>query len=110
MLQRVVEMRWPVTAVLSDETVTRRQDRYLDLHSEQWEILKEIVKSLEPFEIATVFLSYEQNVSISCVYPIIYGIIDNMNITEEDSATCRPVLVREASSSYYSTTGVVETQ
>ena len=83
-------MRWPVTAVLSDVTVTRRrQDHYLDLHSEQWEILKEIVKSLEPFEIATVFLGYEQNVSITCVYPIIYGIIDIMNTTEEDSATCR---------------------
>ncbi len=31
MLQRLIDMRWPVSAVLSDEAVTKRADRYLDL-------------------------------------------------------------------------------
>jgi len=70
MIQRLLEMRWPITAVLSDEEVTQRSDRYLDLRSEQWELLGYLVKHLEPCEIATVFLSYETNVSVSCVYPL----------------------------------------
>ena len=39
MIERLVEQRWPITAVLSDHTVTKVSDRYLDLKSEQWEIL-----------------------------------------------------------------------
>jgi len=33
MLERLLEMRWPVSAVLSDERVTKRSDRCLDLQS-----------------------------------------------------------------------------
>ena len=40
MLERLIEMRWPVSAVLSDEQVTKRSDRYLDLKSEQWVLAK----------------------------------------------------------------------
>ena len=61
MIQRLLEARWPVVAVLSDESVTKRSDRFLDLRSEQWDPLQELSKVLEPIEIATVFLSYESN-------------------------------------------------
>lgn len=44
MLSRLLEMRWPVSAVLSDESVTKRSDRYLDLKSDQWSLAEEIVK------------------------------------------------------------------
>ena len=30
LLDRLVEMRWPISAVLSDERVTKRSDRNLD--------------------------------------------------------------------------------
>ena len=36
MIQRLVTNRWPVSAVLSDTTVTKRQDRTLDLTAQQW--------------------------------------------------------------------------
>ena len=72
-------------ALLSDESITKRSDRYPDLHSDQWELLQEFVKVLEPLEIATVFLSYEHNVSISCLYPVLFGIIENLAVTEDDS-------------------------
>ena len=39
MIERLIEQRWPITAVLSDHTVTKASDRYLDLKSEQWELL-----------------------------------------------------------------------
>ena len=35
MLQCVLKLLWPVTAVLSDDTITKRSDRYLDLKTEQ---------------------------------------------------------------------------
>ena len=35
MLLRLLEMRWPVSAVLSDDSVTKRSDRYLELKNEQ---------------------------------------------------------------------------
>ena len=88
MIQRLLEARWPVVAVLSDESVTKRSDRFLDLRSEQWDLLQELSKVLEPIEIATVFLSYESNVSISCIYPIVFGLLDNLQVSEDDSPSC----------------------
>ena len=52
MIQRLLEGRWSIVAVLSDESVTR-SDWYLDLHSEQWDLLENIAKILEPFDTAT---------------------------------------------------------
>ena len=97
MIQRLLEMRWPITAVLSDEEVTQRSDRYLDVRSEQWELLGYLVKHLEPCEIATVFLSYETNVSVSCVHPIVQGLVTSLQADEEDSPTCRRFKVAVAS-------------
>ena len=39
-LERTVETRWPISAVLSDDKVTKQSDRYLDLKNEQWELAK----------------------------------------------------------------------
>ena len=55
MLEHLLEMRWPVSAVLSCDRVTKRSDRYLDLKSEQWTLAEELVKALKPFEVATTF-------------------------------------------------------
>ena len=88
MIQRLLESRWPVVAFLSDESVTKRSDRFLDLRSEQWDLLQELANVLEPIEIATVFLSYESNVSISCIYPIGFGLLDNLQVSEDVSPSC----------------------
>lgn len=56
-----------MTQVLADEDITKRQ--YLELSSEKWLILEDLVKVLEPFEVATTFLSGEANVSLSTVLP-----------------------------------------
>ena len=55
MIRSLLENRWPITAVLSDETITKRQYRYLDLTCENWLLLEDLFKVLEPLEIATVF-------------------------------------------------------
>ena len=63
MAEHLLANRWPISAVLSDGSVTKRQDRALDLRNEQWELLQELVKPLQLLETATVFLNKEANVS-----------------------------------------------
>ena len=53
MVERIVEQRWSITAVLSDNTVTKSSDKYLDLKSEQWEILSALKELLHPLQVAT---------------------------------------------------------
>ena len=84
MLQRVLKLRWPITAVLSDDTTTKRSDRYLDLKTEQWKLTEDLVAVLEPFTIATTFFSYEENVAISSVFAILHGLLEKL---EKDFAT-----------------------
>ena len=74
MIKTVIANRWPISAVLGDEQVTKREDRNLDLKSDQWDLLKELVEPLELVEVATIFLSEEFNISCSCIYPIIDGL------------------------------------
>ena len=73
MLTRLLEVRWPVSAVLGNKTVTMRSEWYLDLKSEQLALAEKVCKVSEPFKVATTYLRYEHNASISCVLPIIHG-------------------------------------
>lgn len=52
-----------------------------------WIVLEELVKVLEPLEVATVFLSKEVNVSLSAVLLIIQGLVSKLDADEDDSAT-----------------------
>ena len=97
MVQSLLVNRWPLTAVLSDETVTKRQYRYLDLSSDNWMILEDLVKPLQPLEVATVFLSEEHNTSLSAVLPIVHGLVSQLVSTEDDSATMRQFKVTVSS-------------
>ena len=85
MLERILKLRWPIIAVLSDESVTKRSDRYLDLKTEQWKLVEDLVPVLEPFSVATTFFSYEENVSISSVFAIVYGLLDHLEPKEEST-------------------------
>ena len=82
MLDRLLKLRWPITAILSDSEVTKVSDRYLDLKPEQWKLAEDLVTILELFSVATTFFSYEENVSMSAVFPILYGILDQLGTTE----------------------------
>ena len=89
LLQRIVETRWPISAVLSDDKVTKRSDRYLDLKNEQWELAKQLLGPLQQIETATVYFSEEEKASISTVLPILFGIIDNLKASDEDCHTLK---------------------
>jgi len=81
-----VHNRWPLTAVLADETVMKRHYRYLELSPAHWVILEDLSKVLEHLEVATVFLSEENNVSISGVLPIVHGLIAKLEVKDDDSS------------------------
>ena len=74
MLERLVEQRWPVTAVLSDPIVTKKGDRTLDLTSDQWNLAQDTAEVLGPLITLTELLSREENVSLSSVVPMLTNI------------------------------------
>ena len=90
MLAHLLKLHWPVFAVLSDESVTKR--RYLNLKSEQWKFAEELIPVLEHFSIATTFFSLEENVSISSLFAIVYGLLDQLEVSREESASDSKVI------------------
>ena len=56
MCESLLQNRWPISAVLADESVTRVEHRRLDLTTTQWELLGDLVKILHPLEIGTTYL------------------------------------------------------
>lgn len=78
-----------MTAVLSCDEVTKRSDRALDVKSEQWTLAEELVKVLQPFEVTTTFLSYEANASLSCLLPVIRGLLESLQKQAEDIPSVR---------------------
>ena len=85
MLKCLIEMRWPITAVLSDETITKHSDRNLDLTSTQWSLAEELVKILEPFDVATTLLCVEEKSVISCTLPIVFGLLQHIDSQENST-------------------------
>ena len=85
MIQRLLEQRWPVSAVLSDNTITDKSKGYLDLKSEQWDTLADLQSLLQLFESATTFFSGDQYVSLSGVVPVIKGLILALRHKQDDS-------------------------
>jgi len=93
MLVRLLKLRWPVFALLFDESVTKRSDHYLDLKSEKLKLGEELVPVLDQFCIAiTFFFSSEENVSISAVFAIVYGLLDQLEVLREESASNTKVI------------------
>lgn len=50
---------------------------------------KELVDILKPFEVATAFLSYEENTTISVNLPIIFSLVEGLKESSEDSANLK---------------------
>ena len=63
---------------MSDGTVTKVSNRYLDLTADQWTFCKQLIPILKPFDVNTTFLSYDENVLVSFVLPILNGLKDSL--------------------------------
>ena len=62
--------------VIHDDKVTPPDNRYLDLTSDQWDLLSQLLIVLKALQVATKALSLEQNVSSLLIYPVIHGLIN----------------------------------
>ena len=98
MTDRLIEQRWPITAVYSDHTVTKVSDRYLDLKSEQWEMLTDLKDILHPLQVATTYFSAEYNVSVSASYSVLHGLLKLLQCSDDDLSSiqaCKTTIEQE---------------
>jgi len=85
MCQSLLHNRWPVSAVIADESVTK-ENTELDLSNSQWELLSDFMKILHPLEIGTTHLYSE---SMSSILPVLFGIMKHLEVKESDSMNIR---------------------
>lgn len=84
MLERLVEQRVAIYAVIHDPAITKPEHRHLDLKDAQWEVLSQMVIVLKPLQMATTVFSSDLNVSCSIIYPVINGLLSNHLIVGQD--------------------------
>ena len=98
--EQLIRQRWTIYAVIHDEQVTPSSQRNLDLKTEQWDLLDQLVVVLKPLQIATTALSKDENISSSLIYPVVNGLVKNhLNHVSTDLPTIKrfkEILVRES--------------
>ncbi|KAK1904419.1 Zinc finger BED domain containing protein 1, partial [Dissostichus eleginoides] len=87
MLERLLEQRCPVTAVLSEPGTTHRSDRDLDLTTAQWRIAEDIVSVLRPMITLTELLSQDVNASLSATLPMLINMKRRHLLSRDDDST-----------------------
>jgi len=76
MFERLLEQRWAIKAVLSDRTVTNKQEaQTLEIEDDCWQIIENFTPVLATLKWATTIISAETEVSISNIYPITFSLI-----------------------------------
>ena len=89
MIDHLLQLRWPICAVLSDITITIRDNHYLAFQPSSWDLLEQLRNVLHPLQVATTYLSSKFNVSVSAVLPVIHGIVNIMQPEDNDSTAIR---------------------
>lgn len=85
MFERLLALRWPVTAVLGDKNVVKQATaKTLDLKTEMWDLIENIIPLLKRLKIANTLLCADNNVSISCVLPVTDMLIKHHLVESED--------------------------
>lgn len=78
MINRLIEQREPVCAILNNrDIISLKLATDLELSLTQWNMLEQLNKLLEPLEKATTMLSTETYISISLVRPVIFSLVNN---------------------------------
>ena len=78
-----------VIAVLNDRTVSRKDEAALDLTPATWALAEDLFSLLMPFKAATCLLSADKNSSVSCILPIVHGLLRGQSVKASDSAHVR---------------------
>jgi hypothetical protein len=90
MLQRLVENRWAISAVLSDPAITKpNKAKALELTNDDWHVINSMCPVLESIKLTTVMLSADENVSISIVLPAVAALLNSTAVDDEEPNTVR---------------------
>ncbi len=85
MFERLLEQRWAIKAVLSDRTITHRQEaQTLEIEDDCWQIIENFTPVLATLKWATTVISAETEVSISNIYPITFSLIQTHLVPKEN--------------------------
>lgn len=85
MFQRLLEQRWAIKAVLSDRTITNRQEaQTLEIEDDCWQIIENFTPVLATLKWATTVISAETEVSISNIYPITFSLVQTHLVPKEN--------------------------
>lgn len=87
MLNRILKLWWPITAVLLDE----KEVTDIWIKTEQWKLAEDIVTAFEPFTIATTRFSSDENFSISSAFVILHGLLDHLEPKEESTSNTKVI-------------------
>ena len=60
---------------IHNDNATASTQKHLDLRTEQWDLLSQLVTVLKPLQVATTALSEDQNISSSLIYPVVNGLV-----------------------------------
>ena len=78
-----------IYAVLHDAAVSKDLYQHLDLKEDQWLLLEQLTKVLEPLQMANTIFICEVNTLSSIIYPVLHGLIWNhLKINDKDVHTC----------------------
>ncbi|KAM9392297.1 zinc finger BED domain-containing protein 4-like [Pholidichthys leucotaenia] len=85
MFERLLEQRWAIKAVLSDRTVTGRQEaQTLEIGDDCWQTIENFSPVLATLKWATTVISAETEASISNIYPITFSLIQTHLVPKEN--------------------------
>lgn len=91
MIDRLIEQRSAVTAVLNNRSITSSQIACgLEIAEKEWQLLEELRDCLVPFEKATKIMSSENSPTASIIQPLTFSIRTNfLGTNDKDSASLR---------------------
>lgn len=94
MLDRLLEQRGTVSAVLKDSTVSKRSDSDLELTTSHWRMAEDIVNVLKPMIKLTELLSQDMNTSLSATVPMLMNIKkQHLVVHKDDSAVTKTLKI-----------------
>ena len=88
MFARLLDLRWPVVACLSDRTITKLSDaKTLDMKEEHWELMSELLPLLKKLQMCTALFSVEKAPSAATVYPTLWKLVNTTLSVGKDDPT-----------------------
>lgn len=84
--ERLLELRWPIVAILSDSNVVKPADKKsIELKETQWSLMEDILPVLNKLKHANTLLCGEKYSTLSMLYPVLYNLLNHHLVTKDDN-------------------------